>query len=72
MYKRYHFQWNVYERGNLSVKNGIYKVRGWSSGRSLPVKKVVEYPNKVQNRSFLKILSIIILPGTQQSPERSF
>ena len=34
----------MYERGTSSVKNGILRCKGWTSGRSLPFQKLFEYP----------------------------
>ena len=37
-------QQTVYERGTFFVKMVFKRVRDWTSGRSLPVSKFVEYP----------------------------
>ena len=38
------FQWKVYKRGTFSAKMVYKRVRGWTSGRSLPVLNFVKYP----------------------------
>ena len=37
----------VYKRGTFSVKMVYKRVRGWTSGRSLPVLNFVKYPPRV-------------------------